>query len=195
MRWIAVARRAGAPLGISPGLTRRLGRVLAGLALLAGGLAQAEPLRAPNVVVIDPTLVTSGQPDADALARLDAQGFAAVVYLAPPTVPDAVADEARIVARQGLLFANLPIPFDAPTAGHYRDFAGLMRALAPRRVLVHCQINLRASTMVFLYRVIERHEDPRAAWAAVAEVWIPSGPWKTLVRKLLQEHGIAFEPM
>lgn len=190
-------RRApgGRPSSMSPRLATGLGRVAVGWALLVGGLTQAEPLRAPNVVVIDPTLVTSGQPDAAALARLEAQGFAAVVYLAPPTVPDAVADEARIVARQGLVFVNLPIPFDAPTAAHYRDFAGLMRALAPRRVLVHCQINLRASTMVFLYRVIERREDPRAAWAAVAEVWTPSGPWKTLVRKLLQEHGIAFEPM
>lgn len=163
--------------------------------LVAAAPGQAQPLRAPNVVSIDPQLSTSGQPDAAALAGLGALGYEAVIYLAPPTSPDAVPDEARIVGRQGLVFANLPIPFDAPTPAHYRTFAGLMNALAGRKVLVHCQINLRASTMVFLYRVIHGRQDPRAAWASVMAVWNPSGPWKELVQDLLQDHDIRFQPM
>ena len=165
------------------------------VAVLLALPAQAAKLAAPNVVEITPQLTTSGQPDAKALAALAAQGYEAVVYLAPPTVPDAVADEARIVARQGLLFVNLPIPFDAPTAAHVQSFNALMQALAGKRVLVHCQINLRASTMVFLHRTITLKEDPRQAWDAVQAVWTPSGPWRTLVREQLREHRIAFDPL
>lgn len=159
------------------------------LALLAAA-AQA----APNRVEISPRLVTSGQPTAEELATLGAQGFGAVVYLAPPTVPDAVADEARIVGRQGLLFVNLPIRFDRPTAADVQAFGALMQALADRKVLVHCQINLRASTLVFLYRSTVLRDDPRQAWEAVSRVWTPDGPWRQLVIDQLKQHGLPFDP-
>ena len=164
--------------------------------LLLGGVvwAQVSTLRAPNAVEISPRLVTSGQPSAEALATLAAAGFAAVLYLAPPTVPDAVRDEAQIVARQGLVFVNIPMAFDNPTEQDFEAFAGVLRGLAGRKVLVHCQINLRASTMVFLYRSIVAREDPRAAYEAVSRVWTPDGPWKRLVQQQLRKHAIDFEP-
>ena len=57
-------------------------------------LASEANLVAPNIVTISPRLVTSGQPNAASLSRLYEQGFDAVIYLAPPTVADAVAGEA-----------------------------------------------------------------------------------------------------
>ncbi len=163
--------------------------------LLAGGVAAADAPAAPNWVPIDGRITTSGQPNPARLAELGALGFDAVLYLAPPTVSDAVADEARIVARQGLLFMNLPIPFDAPTVEQAQTVLDLLRLLADRRVLVHCQVNLRASTMVFLYRAIVRREDPATAYEAVRQVWTPSGPWRRLMDEMLRRHGIRFEPL
>ena len=148
----------------------------------------------PNLVAISDRLVTSGQPSADWLGQLERNGFHAVVYLAPPTVADAVRDEALIVAGQGLTFVNLPIDFAAPTDRDYEAFAGLMRAFAGRRVLVHCQINLRASSLVFLYRAIALKEDPEAAYDAVTKVWKPDGVWRRFLVAQLRRHGIAFEP-
>ena len=138
--------------------------------------------------------MTSGQPSAEALAGLAAQGFEAVIYLAPPTVSDAVRDEALIVARQGLMFVNIPIKFDSPTEKDFEAFTSVLSALATRKVLVHCQINLRASSMVFLHRVITAKEDPRVAYDAVARVWSPDGAWKTLMRTLLRKNGVNFDP-
>lgn len=149
---------------------------------------------APNVVEISPQLVTSGQPSADALAKLKALGFEAVIYLAPPTVQDAVRDEPLIVARQGLTFVNIPIRFDQPTEADFETFAGVMRALKDRKVLVHCQINLRASAMVFLYRAIALKEDPRVAYEAVTKVWQPHDAWRRLIEEQLRKHKIAFDP-
>jgi protein tyrosine phosphatase (PTP) superfamily phosphohydrolase (DUF442 family) len=173
-------------------------RRMSALAVLAVmGTSQslaAQPLpAAPNVVAITPHLVTSGQPSAKALAALGAQGFGADIYLAPPTVHDAVRDEALIVGRQGIVFVNIPMDFDNPTEQDYETFASVLGALSERRVLVHCQVNLRASSMVFLYRVIARKEDPHVAYEAVTGVWKPEGPWKRLIQDLLRKHGVAFE--
>ena len=162
--------------------------------LLASLEAAAAPLlEAPNVVEISPRIVTSGQPSAAALGKLKEQGYGAVIYLAPPTVHDAVRDEHLIVARQGLVFINIPIRFEGPTEADFDAFAAAMRGLADRKVLVHCQINMRASTMVFLYRAIVLKDDPRRAYDAVEKVWVPEGPWRRLIEEELRKHRIDFE--
>ncbi|HUP97874.1 MAG TPA: protein tyrosine phosphatase family protein [Usitatibacter sp.] len=150
---------------------------------------------APNIVEISPRLVTSGQPTAEALAGLKAEGFEAVIYLAPPNVSDAVRDEPLIVSRQGLAFINIPIRFDNPTEADFETFAGILAALGARKVLVHCQVNLRASSMVFLYRAIRLKEPPRAAYEAVGRVWNPDRAWRRLIEDQLRKHDIKFELM
>lgn len=164
--------------------------------LLACGTASATGvvIEAPNVVAISPRLVTSGQPSAEALAGLAAQGFGAVIYLAPPTVPDAIAGEAEIVRRQGLEFINIPIGFGKPTEADFQSFVAAMGRLRDRKVLVHCQVNMRASSMTFLYRAIVLHEKPELAYESVARVWSPEGPWKSLMVSQLRKAGIQFEP-
>jgi len=167
---------------------------LALLLTLATSGASTQPTGMPNRVDITPRLVTSGQPSAEALGSLAAQGFEAVIYLAPPTVSDAVRDEALIVGKQGLVFVNIPIKFDSPTEKDFEAVTSVLSALSARNVLVHCQINLRASSMVFLHRVISRKEDPRVAYEALAKVWSPDGPWKKLMQALLSKNGVNFEP-
>ena len=171
-----------------------LARVLS-LSLTIASSAAAQPiaLDAPNVVVISPQLVTSGQPSAATLAQLRSQGFEAVIYLAPPTVSDAVRDEPLIVAKQGLTFVNIPIAFDKPTTADVETFNSVLAALGARKVLVHCQINLRASSMVFLYRTLVLKEEPRVAHEAMAKVWSPTGPWRSLIEGELRRHRIAYE--
>lgn len=160
-----------------------------------GVLRAAEPpLLAPNVVGISPTLVTSGQPQADQLARLKALGFEAVIYLAPPTVPDAVANEAEIVRGQGLAYLNIPITFGQPGEDDLQAFIAALNGFKGRKVLVHCQVNMRASTMTFLYRVLAGKESPDLAFEAVSQVWSPNGVWRQLITTQLAKAGIDFEP-
>lgn len=158
--------------------------------------AQADATRfvAPNIVSISPTLVTSGQPSEPSLAQLSSLGFGGVIYLAPPTVPDAVTDEAGIVQRQGLAYVNIPIRFGKPTDEDFQAFVSALAGMQGRKVLVHCQVNMRASSMVFLQRVIVGKESPEAAYQSVATVWSPDGVWKQLIVSELKSHHIAFEP-
>jgi protein tyrosine phosphatase (PTP) superfamily phosphohydrolase (DUF442 family) len=160
----------------------------------ASQAADAPPLQAPNIVPISARLVTSGQPTAASLSTLAAQGFGAVIYLAPPTVEDAVPGEADIVRRQGLEFVNIPIEFGDPTDADFQQFVTAMQRFHDRKVLVHCQINMRGSTMTFLYRVIVEHEKPELAYESVSRVWSPRGVWKRLIVSELRKADIAFEP-
>jgi protein tyrosine phosphatase (PTP) superfamily phosphohydrolase (DUF442 family) len=163
------------------------------VAASAPAASASAPAAPPNLVPINPHLVTSGQPSAEWLETLKAQGFAADIYLVPATAPDAVASEPLIVSRQGLVFVNIPIAFDGPTAGDFQTFAGVLQALGTRKVLVHCQVNFRASSMVFLYRTIVQQEDPQVAYDALSRVWTPEGAWKRLIESQLQQHKIDFE--
>ncbi len=163
--------------------------------LSTGAQAQnAVNLDAPNVVPITAQLTSSGQPTAKALEGLAAQGYEAVIYLAPPHVSDAVRDENLIVGRQNMVFVNIPIVFNKPTVSDYENFAAILQGLGNKKILVHCQVNMRASTMVFLYRVVVGKEDPAKAYEAVSKVWTPGGPWKQLMLDVLQKHKIVFEP-
>ena len=65
---------------------------------------------------------------------MSAQGFGAVIYLAPPTVHDAIADEAAIVRKQGLDFVNIPIPFGKPTEADFESFVAAMNQFRDRKV-------------------------------------------------------------
>jgi protein tyrosine phosphatase (PTP) superfamily phosphohydrolase (DUF442 family) len=166
----------------------------AGGAIAANAPAVTSAIEAPNVVPISARLVTSGQPNAESLSRLGAQGFGAVIYLAPPTSPDAVAGEADIVRKQGLEFINIPIEFGDPTEADFQAFVEAMNRLKDRKVLVHCQVNMRASTMTFLYRSVVGRENADLAYESVARVWSPRGAWKRLIQDQLNKAATAFDP-
>jgi protein tyrosine phosphatase (PTP) superfamily phosphohydrolase (DUF442 family) len=148
---------------------------------------------APNVRVISPLLVTAGQPDRASLQRLKSEGYAAVISLAPGNTTDAVADQAEILAAQGVEFVHIPIPWQAPEAKHLEAMATAMQRLKGKKVLVHCQMNMRASAVTFLYRTIHEKEDPAKAWGDVKALWTPSNQWAAFIDGQLQAHGIAFE--
>lgn len=174
--------------------TRRACLLAAGSLCLGAARAQSQKLAAPNAVEIDPLLVTAGQPSTAALRGLGGLGFQAVVYLAPWSAHDAIPEEPALLREQGIDFVQWPIDFDRPAENDFRQVSQALQRFAGRRALVHCQINLRASTMVFLHRAIVRREPPAAAYDAVLRVWTPRGPWMTLARDLLRRHGIDFEP-
>lgn len=163
------------------------------------GFAQTQEAadhEAVNVVRITPNLVTSGQPLAAALATLGALGFQSVINLALTTSRDAVADEGDILKRQGIEYVHQPIDMENPTERDFETFAATLTGMRERnrKVLVHCAINLRASSFVFLYRTTVLKEPAEASYESVAKVWSPRAPWKALMVAQLRKHQIAFDP-
>jgi protein tyrosine phosphatase (PTP) superfamily phosphohydrolase (DUF442 family) len=174
---------------------RRILRLWAGVQLLLALGAAAHEGPAPNRIDISPALTTSGQPTRAFLETLASQGFQVVIYLAPPTVGDAVAEEPKIVGRQGLAFVNIPMDFARPTAADFQAFTRLMQAFEGRKVFVHCQMNYRASSLVFLHRVVTLREPPGPAWQAVQKAWVPNDAWKKYIVETLRANRVDFDPL
>jgi protein tyrosine phosphatase (PTP) superfamily phosphohydrolase (DUF442 family) len=162
-------------------------------ALCVQAFAEAPPtFNAANRVEISPLLTTSGQPSEKMLQSLRLFGYEAVIFLVPSGIEGNVENEAAILKQQGIEFVHIPIKFDEPTEAHYTAFAAAMARLAKKKVLVHCEVNLRASSMVFLYRTIALKAEPSNTYESVSRVWVPRYAWKPYIEKMLAANKISF---
>jgi protein tyrosine phosphatase (PTP) superfamily phosphohydrolase (DUF442 family) len=146
---------------------------------------------AVNFVAIDDRLHTAGQPGEAALAGLGSRGYDLVVNLAPPSV--SIASEGDILAASGVRYVNIPVDWRNPTMEDFATFSQSLAASGDGRVLVHCQMNMRASMFTFLHRVTHDGVDPDEAFEFVQAVWTPNEQWAELGRRVLSTHGIDFD--
>jgi protein tyrosine phosphatase (PTP) superfamily phosphohydrolase (DUF442 family) len=153
----------------------------------------ADPPLAVNYVVATERLHTAGQPSADTLATLGDKGFQLVVNLAPPTNQGAVADEGKLVAEHGATYVNIPVDWQKPTYADFAMFSAVMSGAEDKKVLVHCQMNMRASAFTFLHRVVNEHVPPAEAYTALKAVWVPRDQWAEFVKMVLAKNNIKFD--
>jgi len=172
-------------------LTARSALLALSIATSAAAFGQA-PLGVNYVAATD-RIHTAGQPDAATLAKLGEQGFELVVNLAPPGNQGAVAEEGKLVSEHGPAYVNIPVNWQKPTLDDFELFSAVMNGARDRKVLVHCQLNMRASAFTFLYRVIHEHVPPEEAMTALRAVWIPRDQWATFTADVLAKHDIDFE--
>ncbi len=116
-------------------------------------------------------ITTSGKLDPGDPARLAAIGVRHVVNLALSDHPEALADEATLMAAAGIAYTNIPVPFDAPAPVHV---AALEQALAahPGPHHVHCIMNWRVTAFFYLIDRAGGVPEPEAR-ARMAMVWNP----------------------
>ena len=162
------------------------------LLAFATGAWTAEPIGV-NYVAATERIHTAGQPTAETLAGLAAQGFELVVNLAPPINQGAVPNEGKLVAEGGPTYVNIPVDWQHPTYEDFELFSAVMQGAGERKVLVHCQLNMRASAFTFLYRVVHEHVPPEEAMTALRAVWIPRDQWAELTADVLARNNIDFK--
>jgi len=147
-----------------------------------------------NFVQVSERIDTSGQPGRPWLENAAGAGYEMVINLSPPGADGSIRDEPEILEDGGVEYVNIPVNWSGPTDDDFDRFRAALSSSASQRVLVHCQLNMRASAFTFLYRVIEEGEDPEAAWKKVTSVWVPEGRWRLYINDTLNRHGVAFRP-
>ena len=145
---------------------------------------------AVNHVVINDRLHTSGQPESSQLSSLADRGFEMVINLAPPTTQGAIAIEGQLVAANGVTYVNIPVDWRNPTYADFALFSGVLNESGDRQVLVHCQVNKRASMFTFLYQVVHAQVPVDEAFEFVKQVWVPEDQWVTFGKMVLGRHDI-----
>jgi len=152
-----------------------------------------EPLA--NFVAVSERIHTSGQPSAAQLGGLKDMGYGLVINLAPPTTTGSISDEGMLVARTGISYLNIPVDWHSPRYEDFELFSNVLRQSGSMRVLVHCQVNKRASVFTFLFRVVHDGAAPDRAWENVDAVWVPDEQWKDFARMILKRHKIEYDPI
>jgi uncharacterized protein (TIGR01244 family) len=131
-------------------------------------------------------ITTSGKLEPRDPARLAAIGVRHVINLALDDHPEALADEAALMAAAGIAYTHIPVPFDAPTPEHVAAMAKALTA-HPGPHHVHCIANYRVTA--FFYLLDRAAGVPEAeARARMAAVWNPLesddprvAPWRALL--------------
>jgi protein tyrosine phosphatase (PTP) superfamily phosphohydrolase (DUF442 family) len=162
-------------------------------ALLAMALTAHAADRPENFVQWRDGLASSAQPKAEWLAGAGEQKYEVLVNLAPPQSHGSLANEGGIVGAKGVKYVNIPVDFSRPTAEDFRFFSEVMKASAGRNVFVHCQANFRASSFVFLYRVVHENAPVQETWAKLQSAWVPDRVWRRFVEETLKAHGKSAE--
>jgi protein tyrosine phosphatase (PTP) superfamily phosphohydrolase (DUF442 family) len=175
--WSRLFRNLAFPAAVVMGLLA-FARVALPFAVNPGPLAL-------NYVENSPRISSAGMPTRSQFEEIAKAGFGVVVNLAPPDALGGHDDEQALVERQGMRYFNVPVDFSAPDKEAFARFAKILRDNGEERVLVHCQLGMRASTFVFLYRVTELGEDPEQAIQDVLRVWKPTPQWGRFVREIL----------
>lgn len=139
------------------------------------------------------TLSSSGQPNKEQLQEAWVESFQRVVYLAFSDHDTSLENEDRIVKELGMDYINIPVNWGSPTSNDFYLFAGALQREPDRKTLVHCQVNFRASSFSFLYRVIYQDVAVAEAKKDMNSVWTPNTVWTAFVLDLLEENGISPE--
>ena len=121
---------------------------------------------------------------------IEKENYSLVVYLAF----DSSEDKSRLgidklIQGTGARYVQIPVDWFQPTLEDYNRFVGTVTANTERNVLVHCQMNFRASAFSFLYRVLESDEDFEKAKEDMISVWTPDTTWTTFINEVLKAKG------
>jgi uncharacterized protein (TIGR01244 family) len=137
-----------------------------------------------NYVPITDNLHTCGQVTEETVSKLKEEGVQTLISL------NAESEEETDRLRKGtealgITFVHIPVSWDNPSIESLEYFFDAMNANKQTEVLVHCQLNWRASAFVYLYRTLELKEPEETAKKALNEIWNPEKyrAWKAFFRK------------
>lgn len=164
-------------------------------ALVCGAPANADDALAEiiNYRLYSPQFSSAGQPSAAQLELVASAGFKRVIYLAFSDDSTAIDKEDRVVKQQGMDYVQIPVDFDKPTLDDFEDFAAVLNRDPQKRTLLHCQINLRAATFSFLYRVIYTGVPMVQAKQDLDSIWQPDRVWYRFLVDVLKAHKLSHQ--
>ena len=150
-----------------------------------------------NFVLISDRISTSGQPTPEQFEAVRAEGYAAVINLAPSDENNALAEEKDLVASLGLEYHHIPMIWKDPKPEEFTAFCAAMEKVGHKIVLIHCIANYRVSAVFSSYAIKKLGWSLERADELVNKIWtsIPEYPmndtWQSYIDTIRQ--GSAFE--
>ncbi len=143
-----------------------------------------------NYLPLAADLATAGQPTETQLLAIKQAGYEVVINLATSTSTNALPDEAGLVAALGMTYVPIPVLWDNPTLDDLQVFFGALDTYAGRKTFVHCVLNWRVSTFMYLYRVIRLGVPHETAVWDMLSIWEPDEIWSQFIADAFEFYGL-----
>ena len=138
----------------------------------------------------NPFLSSGAQPTADEIAALKADGFQSIVNISPASAGNFLNNEAIIVERLKMDYVHLPVDYNNLRPVYYHVFKGIMNGLKDKKVFVHCGGNIKSSSFLHIYNVLENNIDEKESLITLRKIQNPEEKWFTYF-KMVGMKGIS----
>ena len=139
-----------------------------------------------NYLQISDRIASSGQPEEHQFKDIAKANYQAVINLAMPNSENAIPEEGNIVTAHKMVYVHIPVPFDAPTVEHVRQFIKIMNVFSEQKVWVHCALNYRVSAFLYHYQRLQGATDEQAS-CAILPSWQPNEVWQRFMTLSMKE--------
>ena len=134
-----------------------------------------------NYQQVTTNFASAGMPTNKQLETIKQQGFTHIINL----IPGDFSDEQNKAAELKLDFTQIPVDWHNPTVGDFQQFVKAMTKAKQQnpeaKILLHCQLNYRASAFAYLYQVTQAGQDNEQAKLLLNKIWQPEGKWQQFV--------------
>ncbi|HEY7322547.1 MAG TPA: protein tyrosine phosphatase family protein [Candidatus Binatia bacterium] len=110
----------------------------------------------PRVLCLDNSFATSGQPSAQAFAKVAASGFHSVLSLRSSGEGIDLARERSLVEKTGMRYFNIPVVSSAPRPEQADEFIRLVGDKSNHPMLINCSTANRVGAFMMIYRVLNQ---------------------------------------
>ena len=124
-----------------------------------------------NYRQVNENLITGGQPSAEQLQAVAAEGFMVVINLATINPRYSLLDEEGLVRSLRMTYYHIPVAWDNPRESDFAAFEAVMGQLGGRKTLIHCAANFRVTAFYALYALKNLGWSESSADAFMASVW------------------------
>ncbi len=142
----------------------------------------------PNFLLLPNGIATSGQPSPAQFSAIKNAGYQLVVNLAVPSSTNFLPEEAGIAQKNGLEYVHIPVDWEHPQIEEAQQFFRLLEENHDNRVLVHCALNMRVSTFLYLYRTLVQNSDEESARADLERIWTPNAIWQNFIEDVRAQY-------
>jgi len=134
-----------------------------------------------NFHFVSEDLASAGAIELDSYKYIQKYGFKHVINL----IPGEQDEERQHVKSLGLSYQQIEVVWSEPGLDDFERFVELMKSYRGSKVFIHCQLNMRASTFVYLYRVTQLGVDQSVAKKDLLRIWKPNKTWQKFIDKVI----------
>ena len=137
-----------------------------------------------NFRFVSDKFASAGMIDLKQYSHIKEYGFKHVINL----IPGMQLKERRHVESLDMSYTQIPVDWGNPTLADFEKFVELMKSYGDEKVFVHCQLNWRASSFVYLYRVTQLGIDAKDAKTDLEAIWKPHDGWDKYIESVIQAY-------